>query len=227
MCVCFLTIPLFTAKSFQHLAQLSTREDRPLSVVGDCIFNIFAATLHIWGRSFIHNPRTRYAMGGLCSSHTYGGEENCVKGFGGGDFREENHLETQAWVSLQEVGCWDMDWIDLVQVKESWRELVNAVMNHWVPLNAGKFLTSWEPVSFSRSYRNSNFVRRFSKSTQTWNFVKTPWMGAKLFHADRQTDATKLIVAFSQFCGCAKKKLAFSCTYTPGSFFLYSFSYSF
>ena len=35
MCVCFLTIPLFTAMSFQHLTQLSTLEDRPLSAVGD------------------------------------------------------------------------------------------------------------------------------------------------------------------------------------------------
>jgi hypothetical protein len=28
--------------------------------------------------------------------------------------------------------------------------LVNTVMNLWVPWNAGNFLTSWEPVSFSR-----------------------------------------------------------------------------
>jgi hypothetical protein len=37
-------------------------EYHPLSAVHDCLFNIFAATLHIGGRSSIHNPRTRHAV---------------------------------------------------------------------------------------------------------------------------------------------------------------------
>ena len=37
-------------------------EDQPLSAVRDCLFNIFAATLHIWGRSSIRNLRTRRAV---------------------------------------------------------------------------------------------------------------------------------------------------------------------
>jgi len=37
-------------------------EDHPLSAVRDCLFNIFAATLHIGGRSSIHNLRTRNAV---------------------------------------------------------------------------------------------------------------------------------------------------------------------
>jgi len=36
-------------------------EDYPLSAVRDCLFNIFAATLHIAGRSYIRNLMTRHA----------------------------------------------------------------------------------------------------------------------------------------------------------------------
>ena len=38
-------------------------EDHPLSAVHDCLFNLFAATLHIGGRSSIRNLRTRHAVG--------------------------------------------------------------------------------------------------------------------------------------------------------------------
>ena len=37
-------------------------EDYPLSAVRDCLFNIFAATLAIGGRSSIRNLRTRHAV---------------------------------------------------------------------------------------------------------------------------------------------------------------------
>jgi CRISPR/Cas system-associated protein Cas7 (RAMP superfamily) len=42
-----------------------------------------------------------------------------------------------------------MDWIDLAEDRDRWRTLVNAVMNLRVSQNAGNFLTSLEPVSFS------------------------------------------------------------------------------
>jgi len=37
-------------------------EDHPFSAVRDCLFNIFAATLHVGGRSSIRNLRTRHAV---------------------------------------------------------------------------------------------------------------------------------------------------------------------
>jgi hypothetical protein len=43
---------------------------------------------------------------------------------------------------LQEVGWGSMDWIDMAQDRDRWRAVVSAVMNLWVPQNAGDFLTS-------------------------------------------------------------------------------------
>jgi len=37
-------------------------EDHPLSAVSDCLFNIFATTLHTGGRSSTRNLRTRHAV---------------------------------------------------------------------------------------------------------------------------------------------------------------------
>jgi hypothetical protein len=44
------------------------QEDQPLSALRDCIFNIFAATLHIGGRSSIRNLRPRNAV--VTAPHT-------------------------------------------------------------------------------------------------------------------------------------------------------------
>jgi hypothetical protein len=52
----------FYGEELLALRPTSKTEDHPLSAVRDCLFNIFAATLHIGGRSSTHNQRTRHAM---------------------------------------------------------------------------------------------------------------------------------------------------------------------
>jgi len=49
--------------------------------------------------------------------------------FGRPRYRWENNIT----MDLQEVGCEGMDWIDIDQDRDTWRSLVNAVMNLGVP----------------------------------------------------------------------------------------------
>jgi hypothetical protein len=55
------------------------------------------------------------------------------------------------------------------------------------------------PVILVRFELNLGYLDRFLKNTQIPNFMKFRPVGAELFHADGQTDKTKLS-RFSQFC---------------------------
>jgi hypothetical protein len=64
--------------------------------------------------------------------------------------RPRRILEDNIKMDLQELGCAGIEWTELAQDRERWRVLANAIMNLWVPQNAGNFLTSCKPVSFTR-----------------------------------------------------------------------------
>ena len=47
--------------------------------------------------------------------------------------RPRRRCENIIKLELQEMGCEEMDWIDLAQDRDRWQALVNAVMNRRVP----------------------------------------------------------------------------------------------
>jgi len=47
--------------------------------------------------------------------------------------RTRRRWEDDIKMDLQELGCRVMDWIELAQVRDRWRELVNAATNRRVP----------------------------------------------------------------------------------------------
>jgi hypothetical protein len=51
-----------------------------------------------------------------------------------GEPEEKTPLERlrSRWAGLREIGCGAMDWIDLVQDKNWWRDPVNMVKNWWL-----------------------------------------------------------------------------------------------
>jgi len=78
-------------------------------------------------------------MDGACSA--YGGEEKrgvyrVLEGKPEGKRprgRPRRRWEDNFKMDLQEMGCGGMDWIEVAQDRERWRELVNAVMDLRVP----------------------------------------------------------------------------------------------
>ena len=47
--------------------------------------------------------------------------------------RPRRRWEDNIKMGLQELGCGAMDWIEVAEDRDSWRALVNAVMNLRVP----------------------------------------------------------------------------------------------
>jgi hypothetical protein len=45
-------------------------------------------------------------------------------------------------MDLREMGWEVVDWMHLAKDREQWQSLVSTVMNLWVPLKVGNFLTS-------------------------------------------------------------------------------------
>jgi hypothetical protein len=93
-------------------------------------------------------------MGAACSA--YGGYETFIQCFDGKpEGKRPLGKPRCSWddnikMDLVEMGCGIMDWIELAKGRDSWRALVNAVMNLRVSYNAGNFLTSCKSASFSR-----------------------------------------------------------------------------
>jgi hypothetical protein len=61
LCVQFIMIHLYSEELLTP-HQTPKLENHPLSAVCDCLFHVFAATLHIGGRSSVHNLRKHHAM---------------------------------------------------------------------------------------------------------------------------------------------------------------------
>jgi hypothetical protein len=83
--------------------------------------------------------------------------------------RPRRRWEDNIRMDLREVGCGCVDWMELAQDRDRWRALVSAVMNLRVPYNAGNFLSSCRPVSFSRRtllHGVSKYIKHFTAFTR-------------------------------------------------------------
>jgi hypothetical protein len=53
-------------------------------------------------------------------------------------------------IDIRGIGLDDVDWVDLAEVRDHWRALVNMVKNLRFPLNTGKYLSGCTIGRFSR-----------------------------------------------------------------------------
>ena len=111
-----------------------------------------------------------------CACGAYGWGEGCVYRVlvGKPEGRRPLGRPRRWWVDnirtdLQEVGYGSVEWIGLAQDRDRWRTLVSAVMNFRVPWNAGNFLTSCKPVSFTRRTLHHGVSKYIQfNATSTW-----------------------------------------------------------
>jgi hypothetical protein len=60
-------------------------------------------------------------------------------------YRWEDNIK----IDLKEI-CWESaNWIDMVQVRDKWRDILNEEMNLHVAKNVGNFVTSRGNISFT------------------------------------------------------------------------------
>jgi hypothetical protein len=86
---------------------------------------------------FLRDQINKKVIGWTCD--TYGGQTRCLQVFGG---RPKERREINIGTELQEVRWRCKEWVALVQDKDRWLSVVNAVINLPVPQNAGNSLSS-------------------------------------------------------------------------------------
>jgi len=131
-------VTLYQLSSSSSLSS-QVRLDRPFSASSDSLFNGLPSRLPLFGLQSI-------TVGTWCCSFLSHVIANLICIFLVSRRRWEHNIE----MDLQEVGYGCVSWIELARDRDRWRAVVNAVMNFRVPWNAGNFLTSCKPVSFSR-----------------------------------------------------------------------------
>jgi len=85
---------------------------------------------------------------------TYEKQERCIHSFGGEILKKTDWAHRRRWgdnikTNLQEVK-WGKDWNGLVKDRDRLWAVASEVVSFWVPQNAGNYLGTWGPVSFSR-----------------------------------------------------------------------------
>jgi len=122
-----------TVKNFYSEGLLAPRpapnlEDHTLSVVRDCLFNIFAVTIHTRRRMRWAGHVARMAEGrGVY--RILGGRPEGKRPLG----RPKRRWKGNIKMDLRDIGIDGANWIRLAHDRVQWRAFVNTVMNLRIP----------------------------------------------------------------------------------------------